>query len=165
MFSFHSRLHLRNRALFTQRNCTMNFKKFTLPTRIFAIYFLGCILLSFDWPFLRITSWFYLGFWLTFFLLFIQTFPLVTGAVAIGCTIYKIRNKQKAKMDIVCSWIGLFMILSFLLLYLKVISDVWVLGVLSLMGIGTLIIWSFWLFRFIKKRRNESKKVNQKTER
>ena len=68
-------------------------------------------------------------------------------------------------MDIVCSWIGLFMILSFLLLYLKVISDVWVLGVLSLMGIGTLIIWSFWLFRFIKKRRNESKKVNQKTER
>ncbi|MBQ7936676.1 MAG: hypothetical protein IJ333_10095 [Clostridia bacterium] len=132
----------------------MKFKKFTLPTRIFAVYFLICILLSFDWPFLRITSWFYLGFWLTFFLLFIQTFPLVTGAVAIGGTIHKRRKKQKAKMDIVCSWIGVVMILSFLLLYLKIISDIWVLGVLSLMGIGTLIIWIYWLFEFMKKRRN-----------
>lgn len=68
-------------------------------------------------------------------------------------------------MDIICSWIGLFMILSFLLLYLNVISDVWVLGVLSLMGIETLTIWICWLFEFIKKRRNGSKKVNQKTER
>ena len=131
-----------------------------LPKLIFAVYFLGCILLSFDWPFLRITSWLYLGFWLTFFLLFIQTFPLVTGAVAIGCAIYKSRKNQKAKIDAVCSLIGLIMILSFLLLYLGILPDAWVLGVLMLLGIGTLIIWICWLRGFIHKRKTIESSVS-----
>ncbi len=85
-------------------------KKITLA--ILFIHLSACIFFSFDWRFLE---GIYLGFGLTFAVLYLLTLPAVVGGLSLGYAVYGLIKKQVSAVDLICGGLGILMISAYIL--------------------------------------------------
>lgn len=85
-------------------------KKITLA--ILFVHLSACIFFSFDWRFL---DGIYLGFGLTFVVLYLMTLPAVVGGLSLGCAVYGLIKKQISAVDLICGGLGVLIIGAYIL--------------------------------------------------
>lgn len=85
-------------------------KKITLA--ILFVHLSACIFFSFDWRFL---DGIYLGFGLTFVVLYLLTLPAVVGGLSLGYSVYGLVKKQISVVDLICGGLGALMICAYAL--------------------------------------------------
>ena len=120
---------------------------------VLAAHLLGCVFLSFDWAFLAGE---YLGFGMTFLLVYIVSVPLLVGGVALVRGVYGALKKNGTVSDFICGGIGIAILLLYVLSACGVLSGSPLLSAAYLMLVlGTLSILAIWVGCAIYKRKKQ----------
>ena len=105
---------------------------------ILTVHLAICMLLSFDWGFLE---GIYLGFGLTFIILYALTVPAVVSGITVVCEINQLTKKHIDVIDLVCGVIGAVILCAYLLSALGVFSGSPLISVVyAILPLGTVSI-------------------------
>ena len=125
-------------------------KKSNLTIIILLIHLLICLILSFDWSFLE---GMYMGYGLTFLMIWGLTLPIVTALIAILNVIFKFMNKVSIMIiETVQSVIGCIILLIYLASLLGLLNGFELSIIYLLIFVGTIMILISSCYVQIKKK-------------
>ena len=117
-------------------------KKLSVPIMVFLVHLFICLFLSFDWSFLEGV---YMGFGVTFLIIWGLTFPLITACVSIIIVIIQVKRREKLNIfEIITAVVGCIMILIYFASASGLLKYVALNFVYIFLFVGTLFIWLYW---------------------
>ena len=127
-------------------------KKIKVPAMVVSAHVLICLFLSCDWPFLE---GMYMGFGLTFFILWGLTVPLITACIAMISTLVKMKKKEAKEVDFLAAIAGALVFITYICSAFGLLKGTALHVGYVLLLVGTVLTWSCWICMAIKKRFND----------